>query len=142
VPYKGTGPAVIDLVSGQVQVMFSSIPVLLPHIQSHKLKALAVGSEERMPMLPGVPTMSEAGVKGFDASSWYGLFAPAATNVDVLKRLNAETVSALRNPELSKLLSGQGALPVGNSIEQFSSHVRSELVKWKRAVDAAGVKAQ
>ena len=142
VPYKGTGPAVIDLVSGQVQVMFSSIPVLLPHIQSHKLKALAVGSEERMPMLPGVPTMNEAGIKGFDASSWYGLFAPAGTHVDVLKRLNAETVSALKSPELSKLLSSQGALPVGNSIEQFSSHIRSELVKWKRAVEAAGVKAQ
>ena len=140
VPYKGTGPAVTDLLSGQVQVMFSSIPVLLPHIQSHRLKALAVGSEARMPMLPTVPTMTEGGVKGFDASSWYGLFAPAGTPAEVMRRLNAETVSALKSPEISALLSSQGAAPVGSSIEQFSSHVRSELGKWRRAVEAAGVK--
>jgi len=140
VPYKGTGPAVTDLVSGQVQVMFSSIPVLLPHIQSHRLKALAVGSEARMPMLPNVPTMAEGGIKGFDASSWYGLFAPAGTPAEVLRRLNGETVSALESPDVSTLLSSQGAGPVGSSVEQFSSHVRSELGKWKRAVEAAGVK--
>jgi tripartite-type tricarboxylate transporter receptor subunit TctC len=95
-----------------------------------------------MPMLPSVPTMKEAGVKGFDASSWYGLFAPAGTPADVAKRLNAETVSALKNPDIDKLLSSQGALPVGNTIEQFSAHVRAELQKWKRAVEAAGVKGQ
>ena len=142
VPYKGTAPAVIDLASGQVQVIFSSVSVLLAHVQSGRLKALAVGSETRMPMLPGVPTMSEAGVKGFDASSWYGLFAPAGTAADTLRRLNAETVSALESPEVDKLLSSQGALPVGNSVEQFTAHIRAELVKWKRAVEAAGVKGQ
>ena len=142
VPYKGTGPAVTDLVSGQVHAIFVSIPVLLPHIQSHRLRPLAVGSETRMPMLPGVPTMAEAGVKGFDASSWYGLFAPAGTSADVLKRLNAETVAALKSPDISKLLSSQGALPVGNSVEQFASHIRAELPKWKNAVERAGVKSQ
>jgi tripartite-type tricarboxylate transporter receptor subunit TctC len=142
VPYKGTAPAVTDVMSGQVQAIFSSIPVLLPHIQSHRLKALAVGSEARMPMLPGVPTMSEAGVTGFDASSWYGLFAPAGTSADVLRRLNTETASALKSPEIDKLLSSQGAFPVGSSVEQFSAHIRTELVKWKRAVEAAGVKGQ
>ena len=141
VPYKGTAPAVTDLISGQVQVIFSSVSVLLHHVQSRRLKALAVGSETRMPLLPDVPTMSEAGVKGFDASSWYGLFAPAGTSAEVLRRLNAETVSALKTPEIEKLLASQGALPVGNSVEQFSAHIRAELVKWKRAVEAAGVKA-
>jgi tripartite-type tricarboxylate transporter receptor subunit TctC len=140
VPYKGTAPAVTDLVSGQVQVMFCSIPVLLPHIQSHRLKPLAVGSEARMPMLSGVPTMAEGGIKGFDASSWYGLFAPAGTAADVLSRLNKETASALKNPDVYALLSSQGAAPVGSSVEQFSAHIRQELVKWKRAVEAAGVK--
>jgi tripartite-type tricarboxylate transporter receptor subunit TctC len=142
VPYKGTAPAVVDVVSGNVQVIFVSIPVLLPHIRAQKLRPLAVGSETRMPMLPDVPTMIEAGVKGFDATSWYGLFAPAATPPDVLRRLNAETVSALKSPELDKLLSSQGALPVGSSLDQFSAHIRAELVRWKRAVEAAGVKPQ
>ena len=141
VPYKGTALAVTDVVSGEVHAIFVSIPVVLPHIQSRRLKPLAVGSETRMTMLPGVPTMNEAGIKGFDASSWYGLFAPAGTPADVLKRLNAETVSALKNPEIDKLLSGQGALPVGNTIEQFSAHIRAELPKWRKAVAAAGVKA-
>lgn len=142
VPYKGTAPAVTDLISGQVHVIFSSIPVLLTHIQSNRLKALAVGSEVRMAMLPGVPTMKEAGVKGFDASSWYGLFAPAGTPADVSRRLNAETVSALKSPEIDKVLTSQGAFPVGNSIEEFSAHIRVELVKWKRAVESAGMKVQ
>jgi tripartite-type tricarboxylate transporter receptor subunit TctC len=94
-----------------------------------------------MPMLPNVPTMREGGVKGFDASSWYGLFAPAGTPSDIVRRLNTETVSALKSPEIDKLLSSQGALPVGSSIEDFTAHIRTELAKWKRAVEAAGVKA-
>jgi tripartite-type tricarboxylate transporter receptor subunit TctC len=141
VPYKGTAQATTDLISGQVQVLFTSISVVLPHIQVNRLKALAVGSEKRMPMLPQVPTMMEGGIKGFDASSWYGLFAPAGTPADVVKRLNTDTVNALRSPDIEKLLSSQGALPVGNSSEQFHAHIRSELVKWKRTVDMAGVKA-
>lgn len=141
VPYKGTAQATTDLISGQVQVLFTSIAVVLPHIQAHRLKALAVGSERRMPMLPQVPTMTEGGVKGFDASSWYGLFAPAGTPADIVKRLNTDTVNALKSPEIDKLLSSQGALPVGSSSEQFQAHIRAELVKWKRSVDMAGVKA-
>ncbi len=142
VPYKGTAPAVTDLISGQVHVIFSSISVLLGHLQSHRLKALAIGSEARMAMLPAVPTMNEAGVRGFDASSWYGLFAPAGIPADVSRRLNAETVSALKSQEIGKVLTSQGAFPVGNSIEEFAAHIRTELIKWKRAVDAAGMKVQ
>ncbi len=140
VPYKGTAQATTDLISGQVQVLFTSISVVLPHIHANRLKALAVGSEKRMPMLPQVPTMMEGGIKGFDASSWYGLFAPAGTPADVVKRLNTDTVNALKSPDIDKLLSSQGALPVGSSSDQFQAHIRSELVKWKRTVDAAGVK--
>jgi tripartite-type tricarboxylate transporter receptor subunit TctC len=140
VPYKGTGPAVTDLIGGHVQVLFSSIPVMLAHINVGKLRALAVGSEKRMPMLPHVPTMAEAGVKGFDASSWYGLFAPAGTPAPVVNRLNAEVVKILRGAEIGSLLLSQGAQPVGSTPEAFGAHIRAELVKWQKAVRAAGVK--
>jgi tripartite-type tricarboxylate transporter receptor subunit TctC len=140
VPYKGTAQATTDLISGQVQVLFTSVSVVLPHIQSQRLKALAVGSEKRLSMLPQVPTMAEGGVKGFDASSWYGLFAPAGTPAEIVRRLNAETVGALKSPDIEKLLSSQGAFPVGSSSEHFQAHIRAELVKWKKTVDAAGVK--
>lgn len=142
VPYKGTAPAVTDLVGGHVQVIFSSISVMLPQINAGKLKALAVGSEKRMPMLPNVPTMVEAGVKGFDVSSWYGLFAPAGTPAGVLTRLNAEVSKILRGVEIRDVLLAQGATPVGNTLEEFTSHIRAELVKWREAVRVAGVKPE
>jgi tripartite-type tricarboxylate transporter receptor subunit TctC len=131
---------VTDLIGGHVQVLFSSIPVMLAHINAGKLRALAVGSEKRMPMLPNVPTMTEAGIKGFDPSSWYGLFAPAGTPAPVVNRLNAEVVKILRGAEIGSLLLSQGAQPVGSTPEAFSAHIRAELVKWQKAVRAAGVK--
>jgi len=142
VPYKGTAPAVTDLVGGHVQVIFSSISVMLPQINAGKLKALAVGGEKRMPMLPNVPTMVEAGVRGFDASSWYGLFAPAGTPTGVVTRLNGEVAKILRGAEIRDLLLAQGASPVGNTPEEFTSHIKAELVKWREAVRAAGVKPE
>ncbi len=142
VPYKGTAPAVTDLVGGHVQLIFSSISVMLPQINAGKLKALAVGSERRMPMLPDVPTMAEAGVRGFDASSWYGLFAPAGTPKGAVTRLNEEVAKILRGAEIRDLLLSQGAQPVGNTPEEFAAHIKAELVKWREAVRAAGVKAE
>jgi tripartite-type tricarboxylate transporter receptor subunit TctC len=139
VPYKGAAPAVVDLLAGQVHMMLNSIPVLLPHIRAGKLRALAVGAENRMAILTEVPTMREAGVAAFDANSWYGFFAPAGTPRDVVARLNAESARILRGQEMRDLLSPQGAEPVGNSSEDFIAHIRAELAKWTLAVKAAGV---
>lgn len=140
VPYKGAAPAVVDLLAGQVQLMLNSIPVLLPHIRAGKLRPLAVGAENRMTILPDVPTMREAGVAKFDANSWYGFFAPAGTPRDVVARLNAESARILRGQEMREFLLPQGAEPIGNTSEEFAAHIRSELAKWVQAVKAAGVK--
>ena len=139
VPYKGAAPAVVDLLAGQVHMMLNSIPVLLPHIRASKLRALAVGAESRMAILPAVPTMREAGVATFDANSWYGFFAPAGTPRDIVGKLNAESAKILRGQEMRDLLSPQGAEPVGNSSEEFAAHIRAELAKWTLAVKVAGV---
>ena len=140
VPYKGAAPAVVDLLAGQAHMMVNSVSVFLPHINAGKLRALAVGAPHRLALLPNVPTMSEAGVEGFDASSWYGFFAPAGTPKDIVGRLNAESAKILRSQEMRDYLLPQGAEPIGNSPEQFSTHIDAELVKWARAVKSAGVK--
>lgn len=142
VPYKGTAPAVTDLVGGHMQVIFSSISVMLSHISAGKLRPLAVGSEKRMSMLPNVPTMAESGVRGFDASSWYGLFAPAGTPGPTIARLSSEVSRILHGAEIQKLMVAQGAAPVGNTPEAFTAHIKVEQVKWREAVRAAGVKPE
>lgn len=140
VPYKGTALVVNDLLGGHVQAIFTSVSVLLPHLRSGRLRALAIGSENRLSILPQVPTMKEAGVPGFDASSWYGLFAPAGTPAAIVARLNEESARILRSAEIRTLLQSQGAEPVGNTVEEFAAHVKAELVKWRKAVRDAGVK--
>ena len=140
VPYKGAAPAVIDLLAGQVHIMLNSIPVLLPHIRAGKLRALAVGADSRMTILPDVPTMREACVSRFDANSWYGFFAPAGTSPEIVGRLNAESAKILRGQEMRDFLSPQGAEAVGNTTEEFAAHIRAELAKWALAVKVAGVR--
>ena len=140
IPYKGAAPAVVDLLAGQAHMMLNSLSVLLPHINAGKLRALAVGAPHRMALLPHVPTMREAGVDGFDANSWYGFFAPAATPREIVARLNTEAVKILRSQEMRDYLQPQGAEPIGNTPEQFSTHISAELAKWAKAVKSAGVK--
>jgi tripartite-type tricarboxylate transporter receptor subunit TctC len=140
VPYKGAAPAVVDLVAGQVQMMLNSIPVLLPFIKSGKLRPLAVGADNRMAILPEVPTMRESGVPKFDANSWYGFFAPAGTSKEIVSRLNAESVKILRSQEMRDFMSPQGAEAIGNSPEEFRAHIKSELAKWAQAVKMAGAR--
>lgn len=142
VPYKGTSPAVTDLIGGHVQVIFCSISVMLPQVNDGKLRPLAVGNDKRMSMLPNVPTMIESGVQGFDASSWYGLFAPAGTPGPVVARLSSEVSKILQGAEIQKLMVAQGAAPVGNTREEFTAHIKAEQVKWREAVRAAGVKPE
>ena len=140
VPYKGAAPAVVDLLAGQVQMMLNSIPVLLPFIKSAKLRALAVGADKRMAILPEVPTMRESGIAKFDANSWYGFFAPAGTPKEIVSRLNYESAKILRSQEMRDFMSPQGAEAIGDSPEEFSAHIRSELAKWAQAVKTAGVR--
>jgi tripartite-type tricarboxylate transporter receptor subunit TctC len=140
VPYKGSAPAVTDLLGGQVQMMFDNLPVSLPHAKAGKLRALAVTSLTRSAALPDVPTMDEEGLTGFNATSWFGLLAPAGTPKEVVAKLNAASVKALASPEMRERLAGQGADPVGNTPEQFSAFIKAEIEKWAKIVKASGAR--
>ena len=141
VPYKGQGPALSDLISGQVQMLYSSIPSVLPQVKSGQLNALAVGSAKRVPSLPDIPTISESGVPGYEAYSWVGMVAPAKTPKDIVNRLNREIVDILKQKDVSEKLNQQGALPVGDSPEQFAAYIKTEIDKWGAVVRAANIKA-
>ena len=140
VPYKGSAPALTDLIGGQVQIMFDNLPSALPHIKAGKLRAIAVTSTKRAPALPDLPTIAESGVSGFDASSWFGLLAPAGTPKDVIQRINAEANKALQSPEMKEKLLGQGAEAVGNSPEFFAEYIKAETAKWAKVVKESGAK--
>lgn len=140
VPYKGGSLAIQDLVAGQVGLMFENMPSILPFVQSGRLRGIAVTSARRSTTTPELPTMIESGYPGFEAGSWYGLFAPAGTPREIVARLNADMVKALRQPETRKLLSQQGAEPIGNSEAEFAAFIQAEIAKWGRVIRAAGVK--
>ena len=142
-PYGGSGPALIDLMSGNTDLMFDNLPSSLPHIKSGKLKALAVTSATRSTALPDVPTIEEVGgaaLKGFEASSWFGLLAPAGTRMDIVNRVQQETAKALASPALKERLQAQGAIPSGNTSAEFARHIAAETAKWAKVVKAAGAK--
>ena len=141
VPYKGSGPAHADLMGGQIQVMFDNIVALLPHFKSGKLRALAVSSLKRHPQLPDVPSLSEAGVKDFEAVAWFGLLAPPGTPRDIVARLNAEVVKVLAVPEIRQRLIDGGSEVIGNSPEAADRFLQSEIALWGRVVKAANIKA-
>jgi tripartite-type tricarboxylate transporter receptor subunit TctC len=142
VPYKGTALAQVDLMSGQVHMIIVSIPALLPQLRNGRLRALAVGADERVPVLPDVPTMREQGLERFNVNSWYGLFAPAGTPNEIVTRLNRETVKILRSNDIRANLAAQGSDTVGNSVAEFSAHIRNELAKWQQAVADADIKPE
>jgi len=139
VPYKGMGQAVQDLMGGQVNLMFGPPPVLLPHVKSGKIRALAVGSRERSPLYPEIPTATEAGVPGFDAGAWYGLLAPANTPRDVIAKISAEATRALQKPEIVQALASIGATPVGSKPEEFARYLQADIAKWDELLKKAGV---
>ena len=140
VPYKGSGPAHIDLMGGQIQMMFDNIVALIPHVKSGKVKALAVSSAKRHPALPDVPTIQEAGIKEFETVAWFGVVAPAATPRPVINRLNAEVVKAIGLPDVQKRLLDAGSTIIGNKPEEADQFLRDEVAKWGKVVKAAGVK--
>jgi tripartite-type tricarboxylate transporter receptor subunit TctC len=140
--YKGAGPAVADVLSGQVQVIFASYPSVQAHIQAGKLRAIAVLSERRSPIAPELPTAAEAGVPSLTLSDWWGFVAPAGTSKAIVDRLHAETQKALAIPEVQSRLRGLGAEIVGNSPEEFSNLIASGIEKWGQVVRNAGIKAE
>jgi tripartite-type tricarboxylate transporter receptor subunit TctC len=140
VPYKGSAPAVSDLLGGQVQLMFDNLPSALPHIKGGKLKALAVTSMARAPALPDIPTVNESGVPGFEASSWFGLLAPAGTPRDVVTRINGEVAKWLASPDGKEKLAAVGANAAGGSPEDFAKHIAAETAKWAKVVKESGAK--
>jgi tripartite-type tricarboxylate transporter receptor subunit TctC len=140
-PYRGSAPAVTDLIAGNMNVMFDNLPSALPHIKSGRLKALAVTSRTRSPALPNVPTIEEAaGLKGFDASSWFGLFAPAGTPRAIVDKIQADVAKALALPEVRERFLAQGADPGGNTPDQFAAFIRAETDKWTRVVKFSNAK--
>lgn len=142
IPYKGSSPALADLIGGQTNMMFDNLPSSMGHIKSGKLRALAVTSAKRSPALPDVPTIAEAGVAGYEASSWFGVLAPAGTPKEIVAKINADIVKALGVPEIKERLSSQGAEPVGNTPEQFAAYIGTELVKWAKVVKDSGAKIE
>ena len=142
VPYKGTGPAITDLIGGQVQLMFNSMPSVLPLVASGKLKALAVGSAQRSPAVPDIPTVAEAGVPGFENVTWYGMFAPAKTPRDIIVKLNKQVVQILAAPEMSQRLASQGAEPRSSTPEELTRFMQVESERWKKVIKVAGMKVE
>lgn len=140
VPYKGSPPAVTDLVAGQVQVGIPTMPAVLPFVKAGRLRALGVSTAKRAPVLPDVPTLQEAGVKGYDNALWTGILAPAGTPASALSRLHGEIVKVVQLPDVKDALAKQGAEPTSSTPEQFAAYIASELAKWARVVKAAGVK--
>ena len=141
VPYKGAAPAVNDIIGQQVEMVFLDIPVLLPQVQSGKVKPIAIGSRERVPSLPDVPTTSEVGLPQIEAENWYGMVVPAATPPAVIAKLHKVTTDALKTAEVKDKLASQGAILVGNTPEEFAAYIQSEIDKWGKVAKAANIKA-
>ena len=142
-PYRGSGPALVDLIGGTMDVMFDNLPSALPHIKSGRLKALAVTSSQRSAALPDAPTLEQAGgpaLKGYDASSWFGLLAPAGTPADVVNRLQQEVAKSFNKPDIKEKLQSQGAIPGGNTPAEFTKFIDAEIAKWALVVKASGAK--
>jgi len=140
IPYKGGAPATQALLAGDTQFMFDNLANAMPQVRAGKLKALAVTTAERSKLAPDLPTMAEAGLAGFDISTWFGLFAPAGTPKDVIAKWNAEVVKILNSPEMREKLIAQGAEPSPTSPEQFAAFVKSEIPKYAKIIKASGAK--
>ena len=142
VPYKGEGPAVADAMGGQISLVFSNLPVALPQARGGRLRGIAVTSPQRVATAPDIPTVAESGLPGYEAATWFGLLAPAATPRDIIAKLNAESVSALNMPEVKDRMAAQGLFVVANTPEQFSAFLKTEIPRWAKVVKDAGVKPQ
>ena len=140
IPYKGTAPAVTDLLTGQVSLMFNSMPSVLPQVRAGKLKGIAVGSARRSAAAPEVPTVAEAGLPGFEYVTWYGIFAPAATSKDIVAKLHKEIVRILADPQTAQRFASQGAEPASTTPAELGKYMRDEHERWKQVIKAARIK--
>lgn len=142
IPYKGNTPALTDTLAGNVEMMFSGVPVLIPHIQSGRLRAIAIGSLKRFSAIPEVPTFDESGLKGYEATTWFGLMAPARTPRHIVDRWNTEVGKILASPDLRRRFLNDGLEPMGGTQEEFARFIRVEIEKYARVVKASGMKPQ
>jgi tripartite-type tricarboxylate transporter receptor subunit TctC len=142
VPYKGGGPAMVDLLGGQIQLIFATAASSITHIQSGKARALAVTTEKRSSLVPDLPTVAEAGLKGYEANNWNGFYVPAGTPRAIVNRLNKELAAALTAPDIKDFLFKQGLDAAPGTPEQFAKYMRSEYAKWTKVIRAAGIEPQ
>ena len=142
VSYKGAGPAVTAVIAGEADLMFANAGVFLPHLKTGRVRALGVSSLQRLAILPDIPTIDESGMKGFEGSTWYGLVAPAGTPAPAIATLHAETAKLLKTSEFISRFATEGAIPVGNTPEQFAAELKREIPKWTKIIKAAGIKAE
>jgi tripartite-type tricarboxylate transporter receptor subunit TctC len=142
VPYKGGGLAMNDLLGGQVDIFFATMPAAMPFVKSGKLRALAVTSEKRSLLMPELQTISEAGLSGYSATTWYGLYAPKGTPPEIINQINRATLDVLQNNELRERLTQRGFEPVGNSPKEFALFISSEIAKWAKVVHLAGIEPE
>ncbi len=140
VPYKGGGPAVVALISGEVSIGFATTPSVIHHVKSGKLRALAVTGAKRSPAAPELPTVSEAGVPGYEVSGWYGMLVPTGTPQDIIARLHAESIKVLKQADVIERMAAAGFEPLGNSPAEFTAFIRDEAEKWAKVVKAAGIR--
>jgi tripartite-type tricarboxylate transporter receptor subunit TctC len=140
VPYKGAAPAIADLIGGQIDVMFTTVASAAGLVESGQLRAIAVTSLERSPAFPQLPTVAEAGVPGYAAESWYGLFAPAGTQAGIIDRLNKSAASAIRSDAFRRLSANEGLVMIARPPEELDRYVRGEEQRWRRVIEDAGIK--
>ena len=142
IPYKGTGPALVDAMAGQVHLLFGNVLSTLSHVKTGRLRALAVTTAKRSAVLPDLPTITESGVPGYDNSTWHGWLAPAGTPPAILNRLNAELVKSARAPDVVARLAPDGGEAVGSTPEEFAQHIVTEIARWRKVVREAGVRVE
>src|SRR5688572_21598116 len=140
IPYKGTGPAVQDTIGGQVQLVFGAVPVTLPHVRAGRLRALAVTTNKRIAAAPDLPTVEEVGYPGYEVTNWHGLVAPKGLPRDIVERLNREIGEVVKSEEMKKNLTAEGLEPAGGSPERFAQILKSEMTRWAKVVQQAGIK--
>lgn len=142
IPYRGTAPAITDLLAGNISMIITGVPAQLGHIKSGRLRALGVATSKRLPLFPELPTIAEAGVKGYEATQWYGVLAPANTPTPVVTKLHAAIVKALQGADVKERLASEAGEPVGNSPEEFRAFIQKEIARWAPVIKAAGAKPE
>jgi tripartite-type tricarboxylate transporter receptor subunit TctC len=142
IPYRGTGPMLVDLMAGQTLLTITGVPPLAPHVQSGRLRPIAVGSTKRLAMFPKLPTIAESGYPDYEVTTWYGPLAPAKTPRETILRMNADLMKTLQRPEVRERLATEGAEPLGSTPEQFGAYIQKEIARWSRVIRDAGVRAE